>query len=452
MNITKENINELNAVVTVKIEKKDYEATVNDTLKDYRKKANMPGFRPGKVPAGLVKKMYGKAVLAEEVNKVLSSNLTKYLVEEKLNILGEPLPNDEKTPEIDWETAEDFEFVFDIAIAPEPEVKLDKRKKYPLYKIQVDEESIDKQVDAYSNQFGQNVKVDEEAAEKDTLRGDFAQLDADGNELEEGIKAEQVVIAIDLMKDEEVKNAAIGKKEGDVLVFDPMKVYDNKHEVGNLLSVSHEEAEKLEGDFKFTISEVLRFEKAELNEDLFKKAFGEETEIKTLEDFRAKLKTEMENNFVQSSNYKFALDSRDILVEKIKMELPEEFLKRWLKATNKELTDEQIENDFDNFMKDLRWQLIKDKLTKDNEVDVKEEDIKDAAKEMALMQFRQYGMFTMPDDYLNNYADQILQNEEERRRIVTKVQEDKIIEIIKSNVNVDEKEISLEDFNKLLEK
>ncbi len=452
MNITKENINELNATVTVKIEKNDYEATVSETLKDYRKKANMPGFRPGKVPAGLVKKMYGKAVLAEEVNKILSNNLSKYLVEEKLNILGEPLPNDEKTPEIDWEAAEDFEFVFDIAIAPEIEVKLDKRKKYPIYKIQVEDEAIDKQTDAYASQFGQNVKVDEPAADKDTLRGDFAQLDAEGNELEDGIKAEQVVIAIDLMKDEEVKNAAIGKKEGDVLVFDPMKVYDNKHEVGNLLNISHEEAEKLEGDFKFTVAEVLRFEKAELNEDLFKKAFGDDTEVKTLEDFRAKLKTEMENNFVQSSNYKFALDSRDILIDKIQMELPEEFLKRWLKATNSELTDEQIEKDFDNFMKDLRWQLIKDKLTKDNEIEVKEEDIKDTAKEMALMQFRQYGMFTMPDDYLNNYADQILQNEEERRRIVTKVQEDKILEVIKGNVNLDEKEISLEDFNKLLEK
>ncbi len=452
MNITKENINELNATVTVKIEKNDYEATVNNVLSDYRKKANMPGFRPGKVPAGLIKKMHGKAALAEEVNKMLSNSLSKYLTEEKLNILGEPLPNEEKQPTIDWDTAEDFEFVFDIAIAPEIEVKLDKRKKYPLYKIQADEEAIDKQVDAYANQFGQNVKIEEPSAEKDTLRGDFIQLDAEGNELEDGIKAEQVIIAVDLMKDEEVQKAAMGKKDGDVLVFDPMKVYDNKHEVGSMLNVPQEEAEKLESDFKFTISEVLRFEKAELNEDLFKKAFGEDTEIKTTEDFRAKLKTEMENNFVQSSNYKFSLDSRDILIEKITMELPVEFLKRWLKITNNELTDEQIENDFDNFMNDLRWQLIKDKLTKENEIEVKDEDVKEAAKEMASMQFRQYGMATIPDEYLNNYADQMLQNEEERRRIITKVQEDKIIEVIKSNVSLDEKEISLEDFNKLLEK
>ncbi|MGQ8336005.1 trigger factor [Sunxiuqinia sp. A32] len=451
MNITKENINELNAIVTVKIEKSDYEVTVNDTLRDYRKKANMPGFRPGKVPAGLVKKMYGKAIVAEEVNKMLSQNLSKYLVEEKLNILGEPLPNEEKQASFDWDTTEDFEFVFDIAVAPEIEVKLDKRKKYPFYNIEVDEETIDKQIEAYTGRFGENVKVDE-SADKDTLRGDFVQLDAEGNELEEGIKAEQVIIAIDLMKDEEVKQAAIGKKAGDVMVFDPVKVYENKHEVGHLLNVSHEDAEKIEGDFKFTISEVLRFEKAELNEDLFKKAFGEDTEIKTEEEFRAKIKADLEDNFKLSSNYKFALDSRDILLDKIEMELPEEFLKRWIKATNEELTEEQIEQDFDNFMKDLRWQLIKDKLTKDNEIKVEDEDIKEGAKEMALSQFRQYGMSSVPDEYLNNYADQILQNEEERRRIVTKVQEDKIIEVIKENVNIDEKPISLEDFNKLLEK
>lgn len=451
MNITKEDINELNAIVTVKIEKSDYEATVNEQLKEYRKKANMPGFRPGKVPAGLVKKMYGKAILAEEVNKMLSQNLTKYIVDEKLNILGEPLPNEEKTPSFEWETAEDFEFAFDIGLAPEVEVKFDKRKKYPFYIINADEEMIDKQADAYASRFGENITVDA-VEEKDTVRGNFVQLDAEGNELEDGIKAEQVVIAIDIMKDEDIKKEIIGKKAGDVIVFDPIKAYDNRHEVGHMLNVSHEEAENIEGDFKFTISEVNRFQKAEINEELFKKAFGEETEIKTVEDFRAKMKEEIQENFKYSSDYKFTIDSRDILVEKTEMELPEEFLKRWLKATNNELTDQQIEDDFDNFMKDLRWQLIKDQIAKDNEVEISQDDVKAMAKEVAMMQFRQYGMFSMPDEQLSAYADQILQNEDERRRITTKVQEDKIVDIIKANVSIEEKEISQEEFNKLLEK
>ena len=451
MNITKENINDLNSIVTVKIEKNDYEATVAEQLKEYRKKANMPGFRPGKVPAGLIKKMYGKAILAEEVNKMLSENLSKFIVEEKLNILGEPLPNEEKTPSFDFETAQDFEFAFDIAVAPEVEVKFDKRKKYPYYLIQVDDKMIDQQVDQYTSKFGAN-EAAETVEDKDTIRGNFVQLDAEGNELEDGIKAEQVIIAVDVMKDEEVKKEIIGKKAGDTIVFDPIKVYDNRHEVGHMLNISHEEAENVEGDFKFTLTEILRFKKAEVNEDLFKKAFGDDTEIKTEEEFRNKLKADLEEQLKYSSDYKFTIDSRDILIEKIEMELPEEFLKRWLKTTNNELTDQQIEDDFDNFMKDLRWQLIKDRIAKDNEIEIKQEDIQAMAKEVAAMQFRQYGMFDMPDEQLNAFGEQILQNKEEKQRITTRVQEDKIMAVIKENVSIDEKEISQEDFNKLLEK
>jgi trigger factor len=451
MNITRENINDLNSIVTVKIEKNDYEATVAEQLKEYRKKANMPGFRPGKVPAGLIKKMYGKAILAEEVNKMLSENLSKFIVEEKLNILGEPLPNEEKTPSFDFETAQDFEFAFDIAVAPEVEVKFDKRKKYPYYLIQADDKMIDQQVDQYTSKFGAN-EAAETVEEKDTIRGNFVQLDAEGNELEDGIKAEQVVIAVDVMKDEEVKKEIIGKKAGDTIVFDPIKVYDNRHEVGHMLNISHEEAENVEGDFKFTLTEILRFKKAEVNEDLFKKAFGDDTEIKTEEEFRNKLKADLEEQLKYSSDYKFTIDSRDILIEKIEMELPEEFLKRWLKTTNNELTDQQIEDDFDNFMKDLRWQLIKDRIAKDNEIEIKQEDIQAMAKEVAAMQFRQYGMFDMPDEQLNAFGEQILQNKEEKQRITTRVQEDKIMAVIKENVSIDEKEISQEDFNKLLEK
>ena len=310
---------------------------------------------------------------------------------------------------------------------------------------------IDKQAEAYTSRFGENIHV-ETIEDKDTVRGNFIQLDAEGNEAEDGIKAEQVIIAVDLMKDEEVKKEIIGKKAGDSIVFDPVKVYDNKHEVGHMLNISHEEAETLEGDFKFTITEILRFIKAEINEELFKKAFGEDTEVKTEEEFRAKMKSEIEENFIHSGDYKFAIDSRDKLVGQVEMELPEEFLKRWIKVTNKELTAEQIDADFEGFMKDLRWQLIKERIGKENEIEIKEEDVKAMAKEIAAMQFRQYGMFSMPDEQLSTYADQILKNEDERRRITNKVQEDKIMKVIKANVNIEEKEVSQEEFNQLLEK
>lgn len=450
MNITRENIDQLNAILTVSIEKNDYEATVNDVLKNYRKKANMPGFRPGMVPAGLIKKMYGKAALAEEVNKILSKSLNDYIHDEKLNILGEPLPNDDKQERIDWDSQSEFTFVFDVAVAPELTVKLDNETVIPYYSIVADEEMVSKQMDAYVGRFGEN-KVVDTIEEKDSVRGTFIQLDEAGNVLEGGITAEKVVIAIDLMKVEEVKASFMGKKAGDVVVFDPIKTYENKHEVSHMLNISHEDAEVLSGDFSFTVEEVLRFEKPELNEDTFKKVFGEDSSISTEEEFKAKVKSEIEDNFVYSSNYKFALDSRDALIKTIPFELPEAFLKRWIKATNEKMTDEQIEGDFDNFMVDLKWQLIKDRIVKDNALQITEEDVRALAKEMAAMQFRQYGLSNISDEHLDNYANHMLSNEEERRKLVSRKQEDVIIATIKDKVTLDMKDTSYDEFNKMLE-
>jgi len=450
MNITRENTDELNAVLTILVEKSDYEATVNDVLKNYRKKANMPGFRPGMVPAGLIKKMYGKSALAEEVNKIISKSLTDYIYAEKLNVLGEPLPNEEKQMKIDWDNQSDFSFVFDIATAPEIEVILDNNTTIPYYSIVANEELVNKQVEAYAGRLGEN-KVVDSIEEKDTVRGTFVQLDETGNELVGGILADKVVIAIDVMKDEEIKASFIGKKAGDVVVFDPLKAYDNKHEVGHMLNISHEEAENISGNFSFTIEEVLRFEKAELTPELFSKIYGEESGISTEEEFKAKVKSEIEENFVYSSDYKFGIDSRDALVKKIQFDLPEAFLKRWIKVTNEKMTDEQIDADFDHFMLDLKWQLIKDKIVKDNDLKVTEEDVHALAKEMAAMQFRQYGLGNVADEHLENYANQMMKSEEERRKVVSKAQEDVIIATIKTKVALDIKEVSNEEFNKMLE-
>ncbi len=450
MNITRENIDELNAIVTVSIEKNDYEATVNDVLKNYRKKANMPGFRPGMVPAGLIKKMYGKAALAEEVNKLLSNSLNDYIHAENLNVLGEPLPNNEKQLPVNWETDTDFNFVFDMGLAPEIAVNLDKQTTITYYNILAGEEIVTKQLDAYAARLGEN-KVVDVAEEKDTIRGNFVQLTEDGSELEGGIKAEQVIIAIDMMKDEEVKASFLGVKAGDVIVFDPVKAYDNKHEVGHMLNISHEEAEKLSGNFSFTVVEVLHFEKAEVNQDLFTKIYGEESGITTEEEFKARIKAEIEENFVQSSDYKFAIDSRDALLKEIQFELPEAFLKRWIKTTNQKMTDEQIESDFDNFMIDLKWQLIKERIVKDNDLKINEEDVRSLAKEMAAAQFRQYGLNNVSEEHLENYAEHMLKNEEERRKLVSRKQEDVIVAAIKDKVTLDNQEISYEAFNKMLE-
>lgn len=450
MNISRENIDELNAILTVSVDKNDYEATVSDVLKNYRKKANMPGFRPGMVPAGLIKKMYGKAILAEEVNKILSKALTDYIHTEKLNVLGEPLPNEEKQPVIDWETQTDYSFVFDVAMAPDFEVKLDSETTLPYYNIAASEEMVVKQFDAYTSRLGEN-KVVDSVEEKDTVRGDFVQLNEDGSELENGIKSEKVVIAVDLMKDEEIKNSILGKMAGDVVVFDPVKAYGNAHEVGHMLNISHEEAKNISGNFSFTIIEVLRFEKAEPTQEFFNQIYGEDSGITSGEEFKARIKKELEENFVYSSNYKFALDSREGLLKNIQFDLPEAFLKRWILATNEKMTQEQLEADFDHFMVDLKWQLIKDKIVKDNELKITEEDVRALAKEMALVQFRQYGLNNVGDEHLENYASHMLKNEEERRKLVSRKQEDVIIAAIKDKVTLDIKEIGYEEFNKMLE-
>lgn len=450
MNITRENTDRLNATLTVSIEKSDYEATVNDVLKNYRKKANMPGFRPGMVPAGLIKKMYGKSALADEVNKIMSKGLNDYIHAENLHILGEPLPNTEKQPGIDWDNQTDYTFVFDIGLAPEIAVNLSESAAMPYYKIVASDEMVNKQFEAYTSRLGEN-KVVDSVEDKDTVRGNFVQLNEDGTELEGGIQAEQVVIAIDVMKDEEVKAAFLGKKAGDAVVFDPVKTYGNTHEVSHLLNISHEAAETLSGNFNFTIVEVLRFEKSEPNQELFNQIYGEDSGIASIEEFNARIKNELEESFTYSGNYKFGIDSRQALVKAIAFDLPEAFLKRWILATNEKMTAEQIDNDFDGFMLDLRWQLIKSVIVRDNQLEVTEEDVRSLAKEMALMQFRQYGLNNVSDEHLENYADHMLKKEEERRKLVSRKQEDLIVAAIKDQVTLDMKEISFDEFNKMIE-
>ncbi|WP_319500722.1 trigger factor [uncultured Draconibacterium sp.] len=450
MNINLENIDQVNAVINLTIEKTDYEKQVADVLKDYRQKATIPGFRPGKVPAGLIKKRFGTAVLVEEINKLISQNLSKYMIDEKLPVLGEPMPNDEKQKAIDWEKDESFEFVFDVALAPEVKVSLDKRNKYTYYNIAVSDDMIQQQVDMAASQLGENLPA-EEAKEDSTVRGNFVQLDAEGNEVEGGIAPEGVLLAVDKIKDEEVKNAFVGCKKDDIIVFNPIKAFENNHEVSHMLNIKHEEADTLESDFRYTVTEILQFQKAELNEELFKKLYGEETEIKTLDDFKAKIKEDLAKNLVFSSDHKFTLDTRDTLVEKTELEMPEEFLKRWLVAVNKELTQEQIETEFPAFILDLKWQLIKDAIAKENELKIEAEEAEDFAKKMALAQYQQYGIHDVPEDQLESFAKMMLDKPEERERIYKKLLEDKVIEVVKEKVTVQEEEVSQEKFNEMMQ-
>ncbi|MBS2096644.1 trigger factor [Carboxylicivirga linearis] len=452
MNISKENIDALNAVIKLTVEKDDYAKKVDDVLKDYRKRVNMPGFRPGKVPAGVVKKMYGKAVLADEVNKLVSESIHGYIVENKLDLLGEPLPS-ESQEVIDFDTAESFEFAFDVALAPEVEVKLTKREKLPLYKIEITDEMLATQVDSITGRFGTTEKVDE-VTEKSMVKGNFAELNDKGEVVEEGITKEDAVISLNVIKDDAEKAKLLGAKAGDVITFNPTKAFPNESEITYMLGVEKEVAADLKSDFQFTITEVTEFKQPEMNQDLFDKAFGE-GEVKTEEEFKERVKSDFANMLAMETEYRFTVDAKDKLMGKVDVDFPEAFLKRWLLATNREneqMNEETLENEMPRFLEDLKWQLIRNSLIKASDLKVEEADVVEYAKKSARIQFMQYGLNNVPDEHLENYAKEMIQKEDQRRQMAEGAINDKVMDLIKESVKVEEKEISRDDFNKLFEK
>ncbi len=452
MNIKKDSIDELNAVVTVTIEKPDYEERVANVLKDYRRKARFDGFRPGKVPQGLVNKMYGKPVLAEEINKVLSESLSKYLVDEKLNILGEPLPNLEKPVKIDWDNDTEFEFAFDIGLAPNMDFSISEKDKIPYFNISVDKEEVDKQVDRIASRYGSFKEV-EQVVEKEMIKADMEEVDSNGNPVENGVKAEDVSISLEFVKDEDIKNKFTGLKAGDQLVIDVNKAFENETDRAALLKVDKEKLGEISGDFTVKIKSVSKFEKAEVNQELYDKAYGKDA-VKSSEEFLQKVEQELKTVFDRNSDYKFRLDARAYYLEKFKQELPSAFLKRWLLHANEgKVTQEQIDKDFDHFTSDLKWQLIKGKVTREQEFKINEPELLEHAKDAIRQQFIQYyGIGEVPADMLEKYAKESLSREEDRNRYVESMNENLVFDFIKKTVKLDNNEVTLEKFNKLFDK
>ncbi len=452
MNISKENVEGLNAVIKITVSKDDYESKVNDVLKDYRKKANMPGFRPGKVPMGLVKKMYGKSALVDEVNKLVSESITKFITDEKIELLGEPLPSD-KQEVIDFDSHEEFNFFFDIAEAPEIEVNLSEKNKVSYHKITVTDEMTDQQLKSVTSRFGKQVSV-ETITEKTLVKGDFVQLDQDGNELEDGITTKESVLSMSVIKDDDAKKKFLEAKIGDVITLNPRTAYPDNTELSYLLKIEKDEAANIDGDFNLTIKEATEFIDPELNQELFEQIYGAGV-VTTEEEFKNKVKEDLENQLAMDSDYLFFLDTKKKLIKKINSELPEEFLKRWIIATNREnqeLTPEKIDQDMPLFIEDLKWQLIKNKLIKSNEIKLEESNMLEYAKKSTRIQFAQYGLTNVPEEHIANYANDMLKNEEQSRQIIDGAMHDKLIAFIKETVKPKEKEISRVEFNKLIEK
>ncbi len=442
MQFNQSEIKDLMTVLTLTVEPADYQEAVQKELKQLRQKANIPGFRPGMVPAGLVKKMYGKGVMAEVINKTLSDALGKYIEEQHLNILGDPLPNEELTPKVDFDTQDTFTFAFDIALAPEFDASLNGHNKLTHYTIEVTDEMVNNQVESYAQRFGDYVEADD-VQDGDVIKGLLTE------QRENGMTKENAMLTPQYMTDKDQAALFKGAKKGDVITFNPQKAFQSEVEISSLLDITKQEAKELTSDFTFEIQGITRHQAAKIDGELFAKVYGENA-ITDEADFRAHVKAEIEENMAEDSDYKFGLDAKAAVMKKMEgLTFPEDFLKRWLHATNEKLTDEEIDKDFPQMIEELKWHLAKDQLLKKYNINVEKEDVEDYAKKVAKMQFMQYGLMHVDDAYLTNYAQQMLKDENQLRGIVECVAEQKIYAALKTVVKLDEKSISHADFGKL---
>ena len=444
MNITLENIDKVNAVITAVVEPSDYTEKYNKALKDAKKKINMPGFRPGMVPLGLVKKQFGISILAEEVNKVLQEALFGYIRDNKVNMLGEPLPTEENN-NVELKEGESFTFKFDLAIAPEFEVSLSKDDKINYYNVEVSDEMVETQVDMYRQRGGSYDKVDS-YEDNDMVKGVITELNA-----ENPVSAEDVVLLPKYFKNDDQKKLFEGAKLNDVITFNPSVAYDNNEaELTSLLKVEKEDALNHKGDFTLQITEITRFVPGPLNQELFDTVFPG-GEVKTEEEFRSRVKGLIAEQFAKDSNYKFVLDVRKYVTGKVgQLEYPTDKLKKILLA-NTGGDQEKVDAQYEKSIEELTWHLIKEKLVEMYQIKVEDADVKDMAKEVTRMQFAQYGMLNIPDEYLENAVKEMLKKRETIDNLIDRCIELKLGAAVKEAVTVEESTVSAEEFNKMFE-
>lgn len=444
MNISKENIDSLNAVVKIELTAADYQTQVNAKLANYRKTTDMPGFRKGKVPMGVINKRYAIPVKVEEINKMLSDSLTKYIIQEKLDILGNPLPKDGF--HINWEKQEDFTFEYEVGLAPVFEVKLSKKNKLDYYVIKADEAMIDKYAVDIAKRYGK-MSSPEKVEEKDLVYGTFLELDEEGKEIETGL-SNQASISLETLKTKKLQAEFIGSSKGKIITIDPNKSFVKDTDVASLLGVEKEAFEAITSKFSFTINNISRMAPAELNAALFDKMYGEGT-IKTEKEFRAKIANEAEAMFVAESDRKFQNDSVEYLLEKTVFELPEEFLKKWMQTVSETpITLSEVEDQFVGYKTSLKWQIIENRIAKENKLGVTREEAIAETKKMIGAQMAQYGQALPEEEMLEQYANQILANKEEEKKIYDRAFASKMTAFFKESFNMNEKEISYKEFMK----
>ncbi|MDG3582414.1 trigger factor [Galbibacter pacificus] len=436
MDITREQIDDLNAIVKVAIKKEDYSDKVDKILTDYRKTANIPGFRKGHVPMGLVKKQYGKAVLVDEVNKLLQDSLNKYLTEEKLDVLGNPLPKAQDN--LDWDS-ENFSFEFELGLAPAFDVDLKTKKAITHYQIIADDKMIDEQVDRIAKQYGKLISQDE-ATQESEITGVFKN--------EEKEIENRVTFTLDKIKGKRNLGKFVGAKAGDTLELKTKSLFEDDHDLINYLKVDHDQAHDLDIDVTFTIDEINKREAAELNQELFDKLFGKDA-VTSEKEMRAKIKEDAEKQFAQQADQKLLNDITENLVENTKFDLPDVFLKKWIQATGENnLSDEEASEEYSKSEKGLRYQLIEGKIINDNNLQVSYDELKDFAKKYVSMQMAQFGQTDPEDEVLENISARVLSNQEEAKRLSEQVMSEKLVNLYKEKANLKTKEVTYENFVK----
>jgi trigger factor len=447
MNISQEKIDNLNTVVKININPEDYQPRVEKAMKDQAKKAKLPGFRPGMVPVAHIKKMYGKSILVDEINNMLSDTLNKYLEEEKFEVLGQPLPKLDDKQVYNWDFADNFEFSYEVGLAPAFDIDFSSKDTLTQYEIKVDEETLATRIKSIRRGYGKMTNPDV-SADDDVLYAELVQLSPDGSVFEGGI-TNTASVRLDQVKDETIKASLIGLKKDDELVFDVQKAFDNDAaKVAGLLKIEEAEATDLKSNFKLIVKNVNRLEESDLNQEFFDKLFGEGT-VTTEEGFRKKITEELEGMMKQDSERKLQNDIYNYSLEKVNFELPDEFLKRWLKATNEKLSEEELEGGYADFAKNLKWTLIANKIIKDNNIDIKYDEVFAYAKMSLDQQFRMYSPQALSEEQLGQYTVQYLQDKENANKIFEEVKAVKVFDHIKSVITLDKKEILFSDFNKL---
>ena len=452
MNISFENPDKVSGVLTLTIEKEDYQGDVEKTLKDYRKKANIPGFRVGQAPMGLIKRQFGASVKADTINKIISEKLNGYITDNKLNMLGEPMANEKQVPQ-DLETDGPFTFIFDIAVAPEFNIELNGDDTIDYYDIDVDDKLVSQQVEMFQSRAGHYDKVEEyDAAQNDMLKGDLRELDADGNAKEDGIVVEAAVLMPEYIKVDDQRKLFDGAKLGSVITFNPKKAYpENNAEIKSLLKIDDAKAEELTSDFTFLVTEISRYIKAEVNQELFDQIYGKDT-VKDEADFRQKIQDGIKAQLVNDTDYKFLLDVRAYAENKVgELTFPDALLKRIMLNNNKDKGEDFVNEHYDASVKELKWSLIKNQLVKAAGFKIDDADIKSVAKEAARVQFAQYGMTNVPEEYLEKYANDMLKNEKYIDNLVERAIDVKLVDSLKKIVKLNKKTVSLEDFNKMMQ-